>query len=116
MAKIKYFNGENELTALQPMKNAEFAARFPGVKGKKYDGYSMFVGRPVNVEPKFIQGEGWDRSTLVAVERVIEYKSNPSKHICDARCVNATGKIMKCECSCGGKNHGRGSSMICEAA
>ena len=26
-----------------------------------------------------------------------------------------TPKIMKCECSCGGKNHGRGNFM-CEAA
>lgn len=42
-------------------------------------------------------------------ERKIEYKSNPSKHICDARCMNATGKIMRCECACGGANHGRGA-------
>lgn len=41
-------------------------------------------------------------------ERKIEYKSNPSKHQCDARCVHATGKIMRCECSCGGLNHGKG--------
>lgn len=39
--------------------------------------------------------------------RKIEYKANPTKHPCDARCVHATGKIMRCECSCGGKNHGR---------
>jgi hypothetical protein len=24
--------------------------------------------------------------------------------------VHATGKIMRCECSCGGKNHGRASA------
>lgn len=115
MAKFKYFSGEHELTAIQPMKNAEFAARFPEMKGTKYDGYSMLVGRPVGVEPKFIQGQGWDQSSLAAVERVIEYKSNPSKHVCDARCVNATGRIMKCECSCGGKNHGKGGFMAVAA-
>ena len=27
-------------------------------------------------------------------------------HVCDARCMNATG--TNCECSCGGENHGRG--------
>lgn len=42
--------------------------------------------------------------------RKIEYKANPSKHKCDARCEHATGKIMRCECSCGGKYHGRGSA------
>lgn len=42
-------------------------------------------------------------------ERQIEYRSFPSKHVCDARCVNATGRVMKCECSCGGKNHGKGA-------
>lgn len=42
-------------------------------------------------------------------ERKVEYKSNPSKHECDARCVRAVGKIMRCECSCGGLNHGKGA-------
>jgi hypothetical protein len=51
----------------------------------------------------------------VSATRKVEYKANPSKHECDARCMHATGKIMKCECSCGGKNHGRGS-FACEAA
>lgn len=48
---------------------------------------------------------------LIAATRVIEFKSNPSKHVCDARCMHATGKVMKCECSCGGKNHGRGHAL-----
>jgi hypothetical protein len=50
----------------------------------------------------------------VTATRMIEYKRNASKHECDARCVNATGRIMKCECSCGGKNHGKGS-LSCQA-
>ena len=44
----------------------------------------------------------------VKATRMIQYKSFPSKHECDVRCINATGLIMKCECSCGGKNHGKG--------
>lgn len=39
--------------------------------------------------------------------RMIERKSNPSNHKCDARCLNATG--FKCECSCGGRHHGAGN-------
>lgn len=52
---------------------------------------------------------------VVAATRMIQFKRAPSRHECDARCLNATGRVMKCECSCGGKNHGRGS-IVCEAA
>ncbi len=53
--------------------------------------------------------------TKLQAERMINYRSNPSRHDCDARCFNATGRTMNCECSCGGKNHGKGS-FNCEAA
>jgi hypothetical protein len=46
--------------------------------------------------------------TVLRCTRMVEYKSQPSRHQCDARCIHATGKVMRCECSCGGKNHGRG--------
>lgn len=108
MAKVLYFNGETELTALQPMKNAEFSKRFPGVNGRRYDGFSMKVGRVASEKPVYVQGQGWTE-TLLPVERIINFKSNPSRHECDARCMNATGRTMNCECSCGGKNHGRGN-------
>ena len=57
-----------------------------------------------------------DNKSWVRIERVVEYKSNPSKHECDARCINATGRTMQCECSCGGKNHGRGAFQCAAAA
>lgn len=61
---------------------------------------------------------GYDHSTgqWVQCNRAVEYKKNPSRHECDDRCMNATGRIMKCECRCGGKNHGKGSSFRAEAA
>ena len=54
---------------------------------------------------------GWHPETKawIKVERSIEYKAFASKHECDERCMNATGRIMKCECRCGGKNHGKGN-------
>jgi len=58
----------------------------------------------------YVDGLGW-----IKVTRSIEMKANPSRHECDDRCLYATGRTMKCECSCGGKNHGRGS-FACEAA
>ncbi len=59
---------------------------------------------------------GWTGSEWIKIARVVEYRSNPSKHVCDDRCVNASGRIMKCECSCGGKNHGKGGGFKAEAA
>jgi hypothetical protein len=60
----------------------------------------------------------WDETTRtwVRVTRTVNMKSNPSRHECDARCMGATGRTMNCECSCGGKNHGKGFSIVCEAA
>lgn len=103
MAKMIYFSGETELTDVHGLDNAKFAAEFPNVKGRSYDGFSKMIGHPATNR----------RAAYLPVERVIEYKSNPSRHECDARCMNATGRIMKCECSCGGKNHGK-SSFKCD--
>jgi hypothetical protein len=57
---------------------------------------------------------GYIDGEKVTVSRAIERKSFPSNHVCDARCQNAKG--FKCECSCGGKNHGKGQQITCEAA
>lgn len=96
MAQFRHFNGENELSGVHE-----------GRDGK-------FYGYVSKTDLYFVQGEGW--KGYVRVERKIEYKSNPSRHECDDRCMNATGRVMKCECSCGGKNHGRGSFICAEAA
>ncbi len=101
MANMKHFSGDVELTRLSVMDNKPFAEAFPGVKGIRYDGFSKRIG--------YAAGS----NVALPVERVIEYKSNPSKHECDARCINATGRVMRCECSCGGKNHGKGA-FSCE--
>lgn len=103
MAMMKYFSGEIELIDIHGLGNAKFAAEFPNVKARSYDSFSKMIGHRADDR----------RGAYLPVERVIEYKSNPSKHECDARCMNATGWIMKCECSCGGKNHGS-SSFKCE--
>lgn len=61
---------------------------------------------------------GYDHATgqWVQCNRMIEYKANPSRHDCDARCMFARGRTMTCECSCGGKNHGKGGAFKAEAA
>ena len=91
------FGGQTvELIKIFDMPNKDFAARFPAVICKHSDSFHMFVG--------YAEGS---RDPL-PLTRNIDYKRQPSKHECDARCVHATGKVMKCECSCGGKNHGKG--------
>lgn len=94
MAKIKYFSGDKELSGI-------------------HERNGKLVGYASKDDLHFVAGQGWQGYLLA--DRKVEFKSNPSRHECDARCVNATGLIMKCECSCGGKNHGRGS-IVCEAA
>ena len=115
MADFRYFHDDIELTNIRGMDNKTFASAYPMERGRKYDGYSMMVGRIASSEPVWVAGQGWQEA-LLPVQRVVRFKSNPSRHECDARCMNATGRTMNCECSCGGKNHGRGTSLSCEAA
>lgn len=104
MAQMKYFadlNGTQiEVQWPQGMKNAEYAEKFPGVKGWKMDSFARYVGTASD-------------GSILPITRRIERKSNPSLHKCDARCLNATGR--QCECACGGKNHGAGN-FICVPA
>lgn len=97
--QIKYFSGAVEIKHIRALKNAEFAARFPGVAGFRFDGFKKLVG--------YAEGATKDGDEL-PVTRKIEFKSNPSLHKCDARCQNAKGRT--CECSCGGQFHGFGSA------
>lgn len=67
-----------------------------------------FEGGKCAVKPEHFIGR-LPSGTTVRATRRIEFKANASLHKCDARCLHATGRSMKCECSCGGKNHGKGS-------
>ncbi len=107
--KLKYFadfGGETiELEHPHGLENAKFATAFPGLKGRRYDSFMMMVGYRAGTRE------------VLPVTRAINYKAFPSKHVCDARCMNASGRTMNCECSCGGKNHGKGTfNCTAEAA
>lgn len=107
MANVKnYFDGPagtvDLVGSVHGMGNAEFAAAFPGINGRRYGSFDMLVGYAAG-----------SRAPL-PVTRSVTYKRNPSKHECDARCMGAKGRTMNCECSCGGKNHGRGFACISE--
>lgn len=84
MANIKYFADTTDGRTLEFTKVAH------DYKGFKVAAYDAESGQ-------------W-----IGCNRKVEYKSSPSRHECDARCVNANGRTMNCECSCGGKNHGKG--------
>jgi hypothetical protein len=95
MADMRYFSGDTRLESI----------RYIG-----RDAYGIDPNSPPTFDKIAAKWVGY-----VKAERVIEYKPRPSRHECDSRCINATGRVMKCECSCGGKNHGRGS-ITCSAA
>lgn len=64
-------------------------------------------GRPT--EYAYYVGVCSNCSTYHVAERIIERPANASNHVCNGRCMSATGKV--CECSCRGKNHGAGSNF-----
>lgn len=74
-----------------------------------FNGETLEFKKVDYVSNKDIRGYDPVSNAWVQCTRKVEYKQYPSKHACDARCIYATGRIMKCECSCGGKNHGKGS-------
>lgn len=92
MAKIKYF--------------AEYQGQPVELVGVVHNGGYFY-------KASSFEGRAPDGTRLVA-QRMVNMKPNPSRHDCDSRCIFATGRIMRCECSCGGKNHGRGY-FSCEA-
>lgn len=97
MTTITYYSGKTELKNIFPLEVARFVA-IGGERNKhnRYDSFHRIAGHPAN---------GPD--AILPATRRIEYKSNPSRHKCSARCMNATGHV--CECECGGKNHGAGN-------
>lgn len=99
MASVKYFNGEIEL---KPRSVHTLTGR-------------RLVGEPIDYTPTYDRAAQRWVHNFIPVERVINYSTRPSKHECDARCMNASGRTMNCECSCGGKNHGR-AAFACVAA
>ena len=102
MAHLRFFfddeNGQShrvENVALMPV---EYVMQKCGRVGKMTPRKDAYMGYAL------IENE----CKSVAVNRIVHYKSNPTKHSCDSRCLNAKGRMMNCECSCGGANHGKG--------
>lgn len=98
-AKPKYFSDCNGVSleikgGFYQIPKDEFQKLFPGVKGTG----DHYVRNVATVDGK-----------VVPVTRHIWYVSqNPSLHKCDSRCLH--GKCGgRCECQCGGVNHGRGA-------
>ena len=102
MTKHAYFIDQPNGQTIE-FRDTVVSGKLQGALGVRYDAHDKALG--------YVDGQGW-----LPITRVIEMKATPSKHECDDRCMNATGRVMKCECACGGKNHGRGNSVQAEAA
>lgn len=80
---------------------------FADIDGQTFELSDVYHDGAVSAAAEHFLGRTAD-GRKVRASRKIEMKSMPSRHKCDARCIHATGRVMKCECRCGGKNHGRG--------
>jgi hypothetical protein len=110
MAQIRYFHDDPagatiELNRPRGMERKQADKLWPGAAFKRWDGFSVWIGG--SAAPVW-NGSSWDDQPL-PVTRMVTFKSRPSLHQCDARCMHASGRTMNCECQCGGKNHGRGA-------
>jgi len=102
MRTYKYFADRPDGSVLElphvfDMDNQTFELMFPGEPARRMDSFSRMVGTPA--------GKPVRHEHALPVTRSIAYSTRPSRHRCDARCMNARGN--NCECSCGGANHGR---------
>jgi hypothetical protein len=99
MATVKNFYRDQELKNVWAMPNEKFAALFPGERGMRCDSFSKWAGYP-------LAGFGGP----LPVQRKITYKSFPSRHECNSKCLNGRHDGA-CECSCQGVNHGLGALL-----
>jgi hypothetical protein len=67
------------------------------------DGQVVRLTRVWTTYPGIVTGDSPSGKRL-PVARKIDYKNNPSLHVCNEKCMGASKYV--CECSCGGKNHG----------
>lgn len=79
--------------------------------------YKVFAGEQevkTGLNAYVFRGDGsrpnhWKTDSGVIIDRVVWFKDKgASLHVCDDRCRFAQGRVMQCECSCGGKYHGIG--------
>ena len=95
---MKYFGEQGqELFDARPTDNRWLDEKFPGVNAVKADGYNKWIG--------YESKGALVNATYIPVVRIIEWKKTAEPHKCDSQCEDATGH--KCECSCGGANHGK---------
>lgn len=83
-------------------KGAGMFARKVKVYGRRVDG--IFIEAAYDARCPSCNAKAWHGQMVQGVT---------SQHACDARCTEAKG--FRCECSCGGKNHGAGL-LVCEGA
>lgn len=101
MARYAYFADMPDGRVLEWRDGRDKRGNVTAAEGVAYVGRGQFVG--------------YVGRDAVPITRRVELKPAPSRHECDARCLNATGRTMRCECACGGRNHGRGA-IACTAA
>jgi hypothetical protein len=96
MAKIKYYFNDIQLDKAWMVSKERFLD-LGGVVSKH-----NYVSQTQNMIGYYL--DDLANTVTVPVTRMVEYKSNPSKHVCGPKCRSAKGH--QCECECGGQYHG----------
>jgi hypothetical protein len=78
---------------------------FTTCQGQTVQLSNVYHSGRVSAKPRDFSGTCPACGSVHQAERKIERPGHVSNHKCDARCEGATGH--RCECSCGGRNHGK---------
>lgn len=104
---VDFSNGE---TLQIPQKQVETvdATEYQRIFGKPATSRSTVVCRLLQEAEGAVK---FHHTWYTHVSRVVKFNNLPlalgTAHECDSRCVHAKGRVMNCECACGGKNHGK---------
>ena len=110
-AAYKYFNGTTELKDVRWFPHDDNGVIIPNQYCRP-DSKNARFGLPIDIDPRMSYtptGSQLDNrpvSDWLPLEREIKYLTKPSLHECDWRCEGAFPN-GECQCSCGGRNHGR---------
>ncbi len=110
----KYFvDLTNGQTIQVPQKQVETvdATEYQRIFGKPANKRSMMICRVFQEVEGGVLMKPFNNVWYTNVSRVVKFDSLPlalgTAHECDSRCMHAKGRVMNCECACGGKNHGK---------
>lgn len=102
-------SGKTEVAGMARCKRCKAAKRVTGVATRHFQRTDRWGHNVFHRSVSFARMECWNgcvsRVNGDTTVEINEIRGTVTEEPCDARCTNAKGHL--CECSCGGKNHGK---------